>query len=92
MNKMLFSALAAAAVFSGSLFTASARPAASTMAGETTMTAAMPKDPAAPPMSGVATAPAAAVRIAAVVCGNVGCVPVQTKVVHRRKVQWLGHG
>jgi hypothetical protein len=52
----------------------------------------MPKDPAAPPMSGVATAPAAAVRIAAVVCGNVGCVPVQTKVVHRRKVQWLGHG
>lgn len=39
-----------------------------------------------------ALTPAAAnMRLAAIVCGNVGCAPVQTKPPQRRKLRLLGH-
>lgn len=35
---------------------------------------------------------AASLRLAAVICGNNGCAPVQTKAQQKRKFQTLGHG
>ncbi len=39
-----------------------------------------------------APADAPLVRVAAIVCGAVGCAPVQTKAQVKKKLQWLGHG
>jgi hypothetical protein len=39
-----------------------------------------------------ATAPDARIRVAAIVCGGVGCNVVQTKGSKQKKLIWLGHG
>jgi hypothetical protein len=39
-----------------------------------------------------ATAPGSRIRVAAIVCGGVGCNVVQTKGSKQKKLIWLGHG
>lgn len=39
-----------------------------------------------------ATTPNSHVRVAAIVCGGVGCNVVQTKGSKQKKLIWLGHG
>jgi len=76
MDKTLLSALAAAVMLSGTVLADRA--------------VAMPAPTASAP--GIAIAHSAPVREAAIVCGGNGCTPAQTKVIHKRKFQPLGHG
>ena len=39
-----------------------------------------------------ATTSGSRVRVAAIVCGGVGCNVVQTKGTKQKKLIWLGHG
>ena len=39
-----------------------------------------------------AAAPDSRIRVAAIVCGGVGCNVVQTKGAKQKKLIWLGHG
>jgi hypothetical protein len=39
-----------------------------------------------------ATARDSRIRVAAIVCGGVGCNVVQTKGAKQKKLIWLGHG
>jgi len=41
---------------------------------------------------GMAAAPTAPIREAAIVCGGNGCAPAQTTAVRKRKLMPLGHG
>ncbi len=60
------------------------------------MANALSAGPAMAKVTATATAASAGkyagIVVAAVVCGNAGCAPVQTKSAPRRKMQWLGHG
>jgi hypothetical protein len=76
INSKILMSALAATISSSGLFIASA-----------TVTA-----PVSLPAPGASTAAVAGIHVAAVVCGNVGCAPVQTKATPRRKLQWLGHG
>jgi len=60
------------------------------LATAVTLFGAMPS--ATPTAPALATAEAALVREAAVVCGGNGCGPVQTSAKHKRKFIPLGHG
>jgi hypothetical protein len=79
MRKTVLSALAAATILAGAMFAdrAAAMPPA--------MASVMASTPEA-------TANAALVREAGIVCGGNGCAPAQTGAVRRRKFQPLGHG
>jgi hypothetical protein len=77
MHKALLATLATAAILAGAMIAEQAE----------AMTTATPSTPA--------TAPAAAapIRLATVVCGGNGCVPIQTKQIQKpRKFKALGHG
>jgi len=50
------------------------------------------KSTAAPSTQGIEKGAAASFREAAVMCGNNGCAPVQTKPPATRKFKPLGHG
>lgn len=76
MRKLLLSTFTMAAILSGGISAGRA--------------AAM--SPATPPALGTAVTTVAPVREAAVLCGNNGCLPVQTKAPQKRKFQPLGHG
>jgi hypothetical protein len=76
MRKFLLSAFTTAIILSGGI-----------LAGR-----AVAMAPSATPALGAAAADAGLVQEAAVVCGNNGCAPVQTKAPQKRKFQPLGHG
>ena len=75
MRKILLSAFTAAIILSGEIF-----------AGR-----AVAMAPSATPALGAAAANGGLIQAAAVVCGNNGCAPVQTKAPQKRKFQPLGH-
>jgi len=76
MRKILISAFMTAIILAGGIFSGRA----------------VAMAPAATPALGTPAADAGLVQEAAVVCGNNGCAPVQTKAPQRRKFQPLGHG